>query len=263
MAVAFTDQLKNEYQHLFDTTMINANRYADVDASLNKILAGRSQYDTVAAHTGIPWYFIGIIHNMECSCNFKTHLHNGDPLTKRTTHVPIGYPKTGNPPFSWTDSAEDALRLKSLDLWTDWSVPAMLFQFERYNGFGYRRQGINSPYLWSFSNHYLRGKFTSDGIFDPNAVSKQVGAAVLLRRMSEKQIAIAGEKDLITQIKTLGSSVLYDPDHYHANAEQLQILLNRAGQHLKVDGEAGRNSSDALFRTTGRYLKGDPKIQNQ
>ena len=55
------------------------------------------------------------------------------------------------------------------------------------NGFGYRRfhSGVLSPYLWSYSNHYTSGKYVADGTFDPDAVSKQCGSAVILRRMAE------------------------------------------------------------------------------
>jgi lysozyme family protein len=259
MPVAFNDALRSEYQGLFDTCSIKSEKAADVDACVNRILKGKQHYDVVSSRTNIPWYFIGIIHNMECSCDLNTHLHNGDPLTKRTSHVPKGFPKNGEPPFKWEDSAEDALRLKALDQWNDWSVPGILFQFERYNGFGYRVRGVNTPYLWSFSNQYSKGKFTSDGVFDGSAVSKQVGAAVLLRRMSEQQLAIAGESDVITQIKNLGPQVIFDPDNFHENAEQLQKLLNSVGQHLKLDGKAGRNTSDAYQRISGNFLQGDTK----
>ncbi|MGZ5189941.1 MAG: hypothetical protein ACXWCZ_02915 [Flavisolibacter sp.] len=259
MPVIFNTQLRDEYQRLFDSCTIRSEKIGDVNECVNRILAGKPEYETVAARTNIPWYFIGIVHNMECSCRFNTHLHNGDPLTKRTTHVPKGFPKNGNPPFSWADSAEDALKLKSLHTWNDWTVPGVLFQLERYNGFGYRPRGINSPYLWSFSNHYSRGKFTSDGIFDSNAISKQIGAAVLLRRMSELQHAVAGETDIITQIKKTGVQVKFDPDHFNELAEHLQQLLNRVGQHLKVDGKAGKNTSDAYKRVSGVFLKGDSR----
>jgi hypothetical protein len=130
---------------------------------------------------------------------------------------------------------------------------------ERYNGFGYRPKGIHSPYLWSFSNHYTKGKFTADGHFDGDAVSKQIGAAVLLRRMSEQQVAVAGDTDIITQIKTLGNEVVFDPLNFHDQAERLQLLLNKIGQHLRVDGKAGRNTSDAYQRVSGKFLNGDPK----
>jgi lysozyme family protein len=65
----------------------------------------------------------------------------------------------------------------------DWSVPRALYRFESYNGWGYRGRNVNTPYLWSFSKHYSKGKFVSDGKYDPSAVSKQCGAAVMLKAL--------------------------------------------------------------------------------
>lgn len=62
----------------------------------------------------------------------------------------------------------------------------MLYLLEAYNGFGYRGRGVPSPYLWSFSNLYRAGKFVADCVFDPNTVSKQCGAAVMVRVMQER-----------------------------------------------------------------------------
>lgn len=261
MAVKYNDLLRNEYQQLFNTCVIHPKNYPAVDACVDRIVSNKPRYEVVSSRIGVPWYFIGILHNMECSCRFDTHLHNGDPLTARTTHVPKGFPKSGFPPFHWEDSAEDALRLKGLDTWPDWGIPAMLFKMEQYNGFGYRQHGIHSPYLWSFSNHYTRGKYTSDGIFDPTAVSKQIGGAVLLRRMSERQLAVAGEVDVVTLIKKVGAEVVYHPAVYSKQAETLQVLLNSAGQHLRVDGKAGDATSEAFQRISGVYLQGDSRRQ--
>ena len=57
--------------------------------------------------------------------------------------------------------------------------PAALDRLERYNGLGYRRRGRPSPYLWSYSGHYDKGKYVADGRFDPDAESKQCGGAAL------------------------------------------------------------------------------------
>lgn len=257
MPLAFTSELKREYQYLFDYCDIPDEKYNAVDSCVRKIVTAKARYEAVSGETGIPWYFIGIIHIMECSGDFGCHLHNGDPLTARTVHVPKNCPSHGHPPFSWEESAIDALKLKSLDKWTDWSVPGLLFQFERYNGFGYRSKGTKSPYLWSFSSHYKKGKFTADGLFDPNSVSRQIGAAVLLRRMSELKVAVAGEVDPVTLIKQLGERVAYNPSAYNPLAKELQQLLNSIGLHLRLDGKAGRLTSDAFHQITGKYLRGD------
>ncbi len=42
---------------------------------------------------------------------------------------------------------------------------------------------MKSPYLWSFTNHYTKGKYVADGKFDPNAPSDQVGAMALLKQL--------------------------------------------------------------------------------
>lgn len=256
--MATFQQYKAEYEQLYDTCIIDPVRYSEMDAYINTIVNNKGKYDYVSLATNIPWYFISIIHCMEASLNFNTHLHNGDPLTARTVHVPAGRPATGDPPFTWEESAVDALTIEGFTLWDEWSVAGMLWCFEKYNGFGYRQYGIHSPYLWSYSSYYIKGKFTGDGHFDPNAVSKQCGAAVLLKRMNEKQIIQNGQTDLLTTIKSLGAQVIYDPQHHNDTAAQLQTLLNKDGQHLKVDGYAGRNTSDAFYAVTGNYLQGDP-----
>jgi hypothetical protein len=57
---------------------------------------------------------------MEAGFQIDTHLHNGDPLTRRTVHVPNGQPVVWNPPNDWESSAKDAL--KALAKQQDWSL---------------------------------------------------------------------------------------------------------------------------------------------
>jgi lysozyme family protein len=42
---------------------------------------------------------------MESNLKFQTHLHNCDPLTRRTRQVPAGRRAVGEPPFDWDVSA--------------------------------------------------------------------------------------------------------------------------------------------------------------
>jgi hypothetical protein len=66
---------------------------------------------------------------------------------------------------------------------------------ERYNGFGYRAHGINSPYLWSYSPQYHAGKFVSDGVYSPTAVSGQCGAMPIFKSLCtlDKSISFDGK----------------------------------------------------------------------
>ncbi len=190
MSFPYTDQLQQQYNDLFSTCVVNANHIAAVNGTISHILPNQPRYQAVGAPLGIPWYFVAVIHNMECSLNFHCHLHNGDPLTARTVHVPAGHPVNGQPPFTWEQSATDALTIEGFANQKDWSLPRILYRLEAYNGFGYRRQAppINTPYLWSFSNHYTSGKFVADGSYDPNAVSSQCGAAVILFQIQQNGV---------------------------------------------------------------------------
>ena len=102
-------------------------------------------------------------------------------------HVPAGRPTEGTPPFTWEESAIDSLRFSKLDQVKSWDVPGLIYQIERYNGFGYRLRHpeVLTPYLWAGSNHYTKGKFVADGKFDPDAISKQTGAAILVSRLQQ------------------------------------------------------------------------------
>ena len=248
-----------DYNQLFDSCIITASKYPEIDKQIQKITDSKSRYFALEVKLGIPWFCIGLIHSMECNCDFSKHLHNGDPLNTRTVQVPAGRP-LGNPPFTWEESAIDALKYQGYTTWKDWSIPGFLYLMELYNGLGYRKQGINSPYLWSFSNLYKKGKYVADGKYDPNAISKQCGVGVLLRRMVEKQIISIDTITRIAQIKQIGETVLYNTGNTKvANAEKLQTLLNATGIPIRIDGKAGQNTSNAYFQITGKYLNGDPR----
>jgi len=181
------ESLRDEYLKLFDTCQINPAHRSQVAWYVGKLTDTDydQSYDTVEDAVCIPWYFTGIVHAMEGSFNFDAHLHNGDPLEKKTVHVPAGRPPVWLPPSDWPSSAEDALTFEGYANQTDWSLAHTLFRMEAYNGFGSRRHGINTPYLWSFSNHYTKGKYVSDGKWDPSYVSTQCGGAVMLKALVE------------------------------------------------------------------------------
>ncbi len=178
-----------EYERHYNDMIIHPDRMAEIQGIAHKIQQNMSIYKGISDTIGLPyWPLIGIIHNLESSMNFTTHLYNGDPLSHRTTHTPIGHPATGNPPFTWEFSALDCLVYEGFDRWHDWSTVGMAYMLEKYNGFGYRTHGIPSPYLWSGSSIYTKGFYTSDGNFDPNAVSKQIGGMTMLKYLSTQGV---------------------------------------------------------------------------
>ncbi|MFM9829079.1 MAG: hypothetical protein ACKVOB_10125 [Sphingomonas sp.] len=186
MAPAF-DQARAPYDALFASCRFLPSRIGDIAAQRSRLLGGKARYRQAATRTGVPWWFIGTIHAVESGFSFARHLHNGDPLTARTVHVPSGRPAVWNPPSDWVSSAVDALHFQGFAGAEDWSLARTLYRLEGYNGWGYRRStiAINSPYLWSFSTHYKAGKFVADGRYDPKAISKQCGAACLLKALQQ------------------------------------------------------------------------------
>jgi len=179
-----------EYARLWTAMEIRPERLAAVELVAKRIARNREKYEAVGL---IPWELTGTIHEMECSGSFNQHLHNGDPLKRqgvpaKTVNVPAG-----RGPFpNWSASAADAIGMKIKPLAAETLaaikacyIPSWLWFLERYNGTGYRGKGINTPYLWSFTNHYERGKYVADGKYDPSYVSGQAGAAAILKVLRE------------------------------------------------------------------------------
>jgi len=261
-AIKFTGLLREEYQRLFDTCQVRPDKAAEVEKGVGRIESNRTRYEAVGEPLQIPWWLIAVIHNMEASLSFKAHLHNGDPLSRRTVNEPAGRPKEGHPPFSWEVSATDALTYDRIDQWQDWSLPAVLYKLEGYNGWGYRRYHpeVLSPYLWSGANHYRSGKYVKDGRWSDTAGSAQLGAAVLLRRIAEKNLVAFTQP---VEVDTVSAPLLrYAPREESVYAKQLQVFLNTLpGIFVKEDGLAGERTSDAFKKVTGFFLHGDPRSQ--
>lgn len=179
------ENLKDEYKRLWVSMVVRDNWKRAIHTAAERILANKDRYQSVAEKTGVPWYLIGALHHLEANGDFKCHLHNGDPLTSRTRHVPKGRPLKGSPPFSWEESAIDAIRYDQLDKSPSYSIEGLAYLAEKFNGMGYRKYKINSPYLWSGTEQYSIGKFTSDGKFSSGAVSQQIGVMPLIQRLSQ------------------------------------------------------------------------------
>jgi lysozyme family protein len=199
MPTTYGPALKAEYEALYASAAVRPERVADVDAVVQRITAplAWSHYKGVERETGVPAHVVGIIHMRESGGNFGSHLHNGDPLSARTKRVPPGRPVEGDPPFTWTESAIDALTMpgQGLDKWHDWSIGGICFVLERYNGFGYRNRRVNSPYLWSYTTAYERGMYIADGVWSSTAVNKAPGGMAILKRMVERGVvSIDGAK---------------------------------------------------------------------
>lgn len=183
--VKFTDKLAREYATLWDTMEITRDE-AVMDKTVDRIIAFRSAYEEVQRMTNVPWYIVGIMDMREGGGGACKHLHNGDSLKRPTRQVPANRP-AGKGPFTFQQSACDALQIKGLDKITEWTVERMAYEFERYNGFGYRLyRKIVSPYLWGGTNHQQKGKYVADGVYSTAVMDPQHGCMPLLKLIAER-----------------------------------------------------------------------------
>lgn len=174
--------------------------YAPADDVLKQLVRVPKAVKNGSSGAEIPWYVIGLIHYIECGFSFKKHLFNGDSLSHKTVKYPPGRPLTndvGPEPYNFVESALDALSCLKFGTQTSWRLPLLLYNLEKYNGLGYQKHNppIHSPYLWSYSNQYAKGKFVEKKVkghfktaFDSDLVSKQVGLAVILKRMEDRNL---------------------------------------------------------------------------
>ncbi|MGZ3323301.1 MAG: peptidoglycan-binding protein, partial [Xanthobacteraceae bacterium] len=194
MAPSFED-LKAEYADLWRRMQVRPEREAEVDRLARTLLGLKSRYDEVAHTTGVPWFVIAVLHRRESDGDFRTYLGNGEPLNRRTRIEPIG-----RGPFpTWEAGAIDALQFDGLDKVREWTPERACYEIEKFNGFGYRNKNVKSPYLWSFSNIYDRGKFVADHQFSFSAVDQQCGAMPILKRMMEldPSVRFEGATDVV------------------------------------------------------------------
>jgi len=250
------------YLKLFNKMTINSGHEKQISLIVSKIVSGKARYQAIEAKTGVPWAWIGIVHNLEGSCNFSTYLGNGQPLSRRTTIVPAG-----RGPFStWEDGAIDALMLVGVSKITDWSLSRWLYQFEAYNGFGYTKFNVNSPYIWSFSNLYSRGKYVADGEFDSSAVSAQCGAAVILKAMLDQGIITIknynqGEKmeelDPILSLARVVAPKLADV----LASPSAPIIINLLANELKTESNLSALSKALETQPAAAVISALSKIQ--
>lgn len=244
--INYTPALAKEYRRLFETSHISPKWAKRVKKAAEIVYAGREMYQQLAARFNAPWPLFGVIHMMEGECNFHTHLHNGDSLAARTHNDPAGRPLHGKPPFPWLDSAIDAIEMKGWGSIKKWTLERAMYELERYNGFGHRlyHPDVLSPYLWSGTDKYSRGKYVRDHVFDANAVSGQVGVMAILQALADIDAELALDKILPGE-----DFATEDPVEDETTIMFVQQRLTDLGYHEvgKVDGLFGKATEGAIL----------------
>lgn len=192
-AAVQTFPYQNEYAVLWQSIQLKPNRLKEIDRVIDKLRdpVRWKEYLKLYEATGVPPQVTAVIHERECGGNLKGVLHNGELIIgtgRKTRLVPAG-----RGPFSTFYAAGiDAFKKEGLDTF-DWhagGAARCAYALEKFNGFGYRRHGIKSPYLWAATNHYTCGKFVRDGVFNASTVDSQLGGMAILRRMMNLDLSL-------------------------------------------------------------------------
>jgi lysozyme family protein len=184
-----TPAYRAEIQSKWNAAIVNRHQ---VDVDTDMVLKFKPLYLPVQAQTGVPWWMVGIFDMREESFRHDKNLVNGDPLNRITTHVPKGIgPFTG--PDAWSKAAVFAMHYSRLAVK---DLIGAIIEMERYNGEGYHSHQNPaapstpepSPYIWSGTTIYVRGKYRADGVWDPHLIDQQSGGCAIMKSLLKRGI---------------------------------------------------------------------------
>jgi hypothetical protein len=119
---------------------------------------------------------------------------------------------------------------------------------EVYNGLGYHYKDMASPYVWSGTSAYGKGKYVSDGRFSANTKDRQNGVRVMLDSIGGVD---PGLQRTAPQGASGWASILEGrtlaPGARGPLVEELQRRLVAAGQRVTVDGDFGPGTKAAVI----------------
>lgn len=187
---------KAGYRNLWNQAELRPEKRAVAIDVAEYLLGRRARYQAIEKETGVPWWWIAATHYREAGRdeNWQAVLHNGQKIVgtrRKTTIVP-----KGRGPFATFEAAAiDALNYMQLSHLDDWGIERASWASEKFNGTGYARRGINSPYLYSATSLQMPGKYISDGKFSASTWDTQLGVVAIWKAMAELDSAVADAMD--------------------------------------------------------------------
>ena len=179
-------QLKASYETMWASCTITPSRLKETSEVATRLVEQKAKlaYIALSKLTSVPWFVIAVIHEREASQHWWANIANGEPFNRITKMVPRGR----GPFHSWQDAGVDALKNcpPFMAKNQDWSAGGTLMHLVQYNGLAYEfHHNEWSPYVWAATNHEQRGKYVTDGHYDPRVWDMQLGCAAMLKSMSQ------------------------------------------------------------------------------
>jgi len=234
-----------------------------LDATGYRLLHDKAVYLRISALTGVPAAGLMALAEREMSGNLHCYLGNGQRLTKRTTIVPLNRGPFPDTEEGFIAGALDALQLDGLDqvakMPGGWSLPRFAYESEKWNGWGYRRYRIPSPYAFGGTTVQKPGKFIRDHDYSSTTMDPQLGTIAIVEKLFELDPSLKfadpiAKVDDTTPIVPAPHPVIGD-----SNIVWVQTSLNKlriVGTSLAVDGNCGRGTRAAVraFQETHRLV---------
>ena len=250
------------YAKQWDAMSINPSRVEEFRKLAQFAVDHKAQYKEIQDATNVPWPLIAVLHRRESDADFNTYLGNGEPLNRVTTLVP-----KGRGPFSsFKAGAIDALKIDGLSMVSDWRLEKMLYYCELFNGAGYNNRGLASPYVWGGTNQQDRGKYVSDGMFNPNVMDTQPGCAPILKMIAQLDSSVTYVRESngeATPVTDLASNIIDAMERgkipVDRNPGEVNIVYVEG---MEPDGTPNANRHNAFddVRCVISFVDGKPKL---
>ena len=250
--------LQAEYVSLLAAMTIT--RQAAVDATAHRLIAyiDAGHYKAGCDQCEVPQKDAAASFEREASSNFRLGPAQGDPIDRASVHVPRGIGPFG----TWTAAQVKAYQIDGLDKigLSNWLWARSCYEWELFNGFGYRSHGIHTPYLWAGTNIYTRGKYVADSVWSAGAVDEQLGVIPMMFRIAQLRPDLALPFAWATTAPASAAAVqppqappagVHDAATLQADLNKLPVSAFAAGysvdRPLTVDGSYGRETKRAVL----------------
>jgi lysozyme family protein len=231
---------------------MHLTRAGEIVATAKRLISyiDAGHYKAGCDATGVPQKDASASFEREASSNFRLSPAQGDPWDQPSIHVPAH-----RGPFpNFTAAQIDAYHLDGLDKigLANWIWERSCYEWELFNGFGYRAHGVHSPYLWAGSNIYTGGKYVADGVWSASAIDSQLGVIPIMFQIAALRPDLALPLPFPGTTNVVSTPPVVDPPmpapEGLQDAAALQNALNKLGADpvLVVDDSYGRQTKRAV-----------------